>query len=73
MSKNDESGWLVEMVEPPENKPPIPRWWHPEHGWMWDANKAIRFARERDAADYILHSRGLHGKPTEHVFINPPD
>jgi hypothetical protein len=65
---HSETGWLVEMVEPQENKPPCPRWWHPEHGWMWDANKALRFAREVDATDYVKHSRGLRGKATEHMW-----
>lgn len=64
----DETGWLIEMVEPEENKPPVPRWWHPEHGWMWDANKALRFAREIDAADHIK-SCHLIGKPTEHRWM----
>ncbi len=64
-----EAAWLVEMVEPEENRPPVPRWWHPEHGWMWDANKALRFAREQDAADYIKWQRGLNGKATEHKWV----
>lgn len=65
--------WLVEAVWPESNRPPTPQWWHPEHGWMWDANKALRFAREQDAAAYIKHGKTggswLRGKPTEHVFI----
>ena len=66
---DSETAWLVEMKEPEENRPPTPRWWHPEHGWMWDAFKAIRFARKQDAEDYIKHSRCLPGKATEHAFI----
>lgn len=67
------TGWLIEMVEPEENRPPVPRWWHPEHGWMWDANKALRFAREVDASDHIKHSRGLWGKATFHKWWSAAD
>lgn len=68
----NETAWLVEMVEPETNRPPVPRWWHPEHGWMWEAGKALRFAREQDAADYIrfIGGGGLHGKASEHVFVD---
>lgn len=65
----NEAAWLVEMKKPPHNPPPIPRWWHPGHGWMWDANHALRFAREVDATDYIK-SLGLNAKATEHVFVD---
>lgn len=65
----DEIGWLVEMIEPDDNKSPSPRWWHPAHGWVWDANKALRFARQIDAADYIKSQACLHGKTTEHMWI----
>ncbi len=69
-----ETAWLIEMIEPEDNKAPYPRWWHPETGWTWDANNALRFAREIDAADYmkrpsVLGTRWLYGKPTEHQFI----
>jgi hypothetical protein len=68
----DEVAWLIEMSEPDENRSPSPRWWHPEHGWMWDANNALRFAREIDAADYIKSQRCLPGKPTEHLWCKLP-
>lgn len=66
---NTETAWLVEMIEPDANRPPVPRWWHPEHGWMWDANKALRFARQLDAEDYVKSTRCLNGKATEHAFV----
>lgn len=63
-----EIGWLVEMIEPANNKAPCPRWWHPDTGWTWDSNNALRFAREKDAQDYITSSRGIHGKATKHSW-----
>lgn len=66
--KHGDIAWLIEMKEPPENKPPMPRWWHPEHGWMWEAGKALRFARQEDAAAYIKSQRGLNGFATEHSW-----
>lgn len=68
-----ETAWLIEMVEPEANKPPTPRWWHPEHGWMWDANRALRLSREIDAASYLNFGSRLPGKATEHVFLETPD
>ena len=65
----DEIGWLVEMSEPENNKSPAPRWWHPKTGWTLDANNALRFAREKDAEDYINSQSGLSGKPAEHGWI----
>lgn len=62
----DETGWLVEMIKDPNNEAP-PRWWHPEHGWMWDASKGLRFARQVDAEDYVKHSR-LQGFASEHIW-----
>ena len=69
----NETAWLIEMVEPEINRPPTPRWWHPEHGWMWDANKALRFCRSVDAADYIKSKLCLPGQPREHVFCSMPE
>ena len=65
----DETAWLIEMKEPEHNKPPVPRWWHPKHGWMWDANLALRFARKLDADDYIAERNCLPGKAAEHRFL----
>lgn len=71
----DETAWLIEMVEQSEdNKPPSPRWWHPgpNLGWVWDANKALRFARQKDAEDYIASTPFLSGKATEHKWCDFP-
>lgn len=66
-----DSAWLVEMIA--NDDAPAPRWWHPEHGWTFDANKALRFAREQDAADYIKAQRSLHAKATSHMWMRPPE
>lgn len=61
--------WLIEMIH---NDAPIPRWWNPapNKGWVWDANDAIRFAREQDARDYLDGQRlKIGGRPTEHKFL----
>lgn len=63
-----ETAWLIEMLH---NDAPVPRWWHPRDGWVWDANRAMRFAREIDAADFAQCMYGAGGKPTEHVWCNP--
>jgi hypothetical protein len=68
LTTQQETAWLVEAIWPEDNRPPTPQWWHPEHGWMWDANKALRFAREIDATDYIKSQRCLKGRATEHIF-----
>jgi hypothetical protein len=64
-----ETGWLVEW---PEDDNVSTRWWNPNTGWMRDANKAMRFCRECDAADYINGSghSTANVKPTEHVFLS---
>jgi hypothetical protein len=61
------TAWLVEWPE--DDNVPV-RWWNPGTGWMRDANKALWFARERDAAVFIAAGNWTAGiKPTEHVFI----
>lgn len=69
----EQRGWLVEMVEPENNKAPCSRWWHPELGWVWDASKALRFARQQDAEDYIKSQNGLRGNATAHSWHCPPE
>lgn len=64
-----ETSWLIEANWPEHNRPPTPQWWHPKHGWTWDADRALRFAREIDAADYVASQAFLSGKATEHVFL----
>jgi hypothetical protein len=65
-----ETGWLVEWPE--DDNVPV-RWWNPNIGWMRDANKAMRFCRECDAADYINGTGHWTSnvKPTEHIFLSP--
>jgi hypothetical protein len=61
-----ERGWLIEW---PEDETVPARWWNPATGWMRDANKAMRFARECDAADYVAANTFVTSvRPTEHVF-----
>ena len=61
-----ETGWLIEW--PGHNVYPV-RWWHPEHGWTSEANKALRFARKCDGEDYSKEKRLGWIKVTEHMFI----
>jgi hypothetical protein len=64
-----EHGWLIEWPE--DDNVPV-RWWNPATGWVRDANNAMRFCRERDAADYIAAGHWAAGmKPTEHIFLSP--
>ncbi|CDX26740.1 hypothetical protein MPL3356_60528 [Mesorhizobium plurifarium] len=58
--------WLIEMTN---NDAPTARWWHPKEGWVWDANKALRFARQIDAEDFAKCMYASGGKATEHVFL----
>lgn len=61
-----EYGWLIEMAH---NDAPVPRWWHPQKGWVWDASEALRFARKSDAEDFAKSSlHGAGGKATEHAW-----
>lgn len=65
------TAWLVEW--PQDDNVPV-RWWNPATGWMRDANKAMWFARESDANDYIAASQGFGRvvKATEHAFFDAP-
>jgi hypothetical protein len=56
--------WLLEWRE---TDAPASRYWHPESGWVWAADKALRFARREDAETYRKSTR-LQGTVTEHVF-----
>lgn len=59
--------WLIEW--PRDDNMPA-RWWHPQNGWMLDANKAARFTRQQDAEAFI--KSGCFGRPivaTEHAWI----
>lgn len=63
-----QSSWLIEWPE--DDNVPV-RWWNPATGWMRDANKAVHFCREQDAADYIASGNwAAVVKPTEHVFVS---
>jgi hypothetical protein len=44
-----ESGWLIEFPW----KDGGVRWWHPHEGWISDRSKALRFARQQDAEDFM--------------------
>lgn len=67
--EDSETGWLVEMVQ--DSPQAQPRWWHPKDGWVFVASDALRFARKKDAADFIANSR-CHGIPTEHIWEKQP-
>lgn len=67
LAEQGQTAWLVEWPE--DDNVPV-RWWNPATGWMRDANKALWFVRESDAADYIAAGHWVTGvKPTEHGFV----
>lgn len=61
-----ETAWLIEL------KGSRPAWWtlHPdeEPGWLADANKALRFARQEDAENYIEDHAWTDVFATEHSW-----
>lgn len=65
-AKHQQTAWLIEW---PAGDDVPPRWWHPEKGWVFDANDAAWFVRNADAAAYL---KGIcdskHLIVTEHVF-----
>ena len=62
------TGWLIEGSHIFLH---IPHWWHPTKGWLPDANEALRFAREIDAAEFAKSMiYGAGGTATEHVFVD---
>lgn len=59
--------WLIEF---PDDDCPCPRWWAgPAVGWVYDANEAIHYNRERDAIAG-KHDQRILGKVTEHKFLS---
>lgn len=72
MENTDHAAWLIEWpgtdIDPGENINP-PRWWHPEHGWITNANAAMHFCRESDATAYIKEKQLYWAKATQHMFL----
>lgn len=68
-SGKDETAWLVER---PQTADRWADWWHPEHGWTRDPNRALRLARKEDAAAYIKSYRFTGDVvPSEHKWMAP--
>lgn len=63
----EHTAWLVEW---PENDNMPVRWWHPELGWVRNANKALHLSRKQDAEAIIkLSFFSSRAMPTEHKFV----
>lgn len=63
-------GWLIEWLK--QEVFPDPSsvlWWHPEYGWIQNANVALRFARKEDAEAYIKEHSMYWAKSSEHIFV----
>lgn len=65
---DEQAVWLIEWPE--DDNVPV-RWWHPVHGWVRDANKAMWLGRKSDAAGYISANVFCSNvKATQHIFMS---
>lgn len=61
------TAWLIESYARVDG---APLYWE-GFGWTHDANAAVRFARERDAAKIIARLElGGRGRPVEHAWMS---